>query len=67
MAYRITGGLNVGISRYNDSWKTLRKAAQVLLTPQAANRHIPIQKAEATQLMYDIAKSPKVRSLCPTS
>lgn len=52
----------MGISRYNDSWKKLRKAAQVLLNVQAANKHFPIQKAEATQLMYDIAKSPKVRS-----
>lgn len=60
MAYMITGGLNVGISRYNDSWKVLRKAAQAILTPQAIYQHLPIQKAEATQLMYDCLKSPKV-------
>lgn len=60
MAFTITGGLNVGISRYNDSWKVLRKAAQAVLTPQATNRHLPLQKAEATQLMYDFVKSPEV-------
>jgi len=63
MAHAITGGLNVGLSRYNDSWKALRKAAQVLLTPQAVKKHLPIQQAEATQLMYDIVNFPQVLTL----
>jgi cytochrome P450 len=55
-----TGGLHMAVSRYNDNWKVQRKAAQAVLTPQATNRHLPIQKAEATQLMYDCLKSPQV-------
>jgi cytochrome P450 len=60
LANMTTGGLNMAISRYNDNWKVQRKAAQTVLTPQATNRHLPIQKAEATQLMYDILKTPQV-------
>jgi hypothetical protein len=65
MAFTITGGMNIGICRYNDSWKILRKAAQAILTPQATLRHLPIQKAESTQLMFDMLKSPQVRHHCP--
>lgn len=61
MAFTITGGMNIGICRYNHSWKILRKAAQAILTPQATNRHLPIQKAESVQLMFDMLKSPQVR------
>lgn len=56
----VTGGMNVGLSRYNDSWKVLRKASQAILAPQATIRHLAIQKAEATQLMYDCLKTPQV-------
>jgi hypothetical protein len=62
MAFTITGGMNVGICRYNDNWKILRKAAQAILTPQATFRHLPIQKAESTQLVFDMLKYPQVRS-----
>ena len=45
----------------------MRKAMQLFLTRDALERYIPIQKAEATQLMYDILKQPEVssaRSIC---
>jgi hypothetical protein len=42
-------------------WRVLRKTAHVILTPQASEQHLPIQKAEATQLMYDILNDPEVR------
>ena len=66
LANLATGGLHMGISRYNDNWKVQRKAAQTILTPQATNRHLPIQRAEATQLMYDFLKTPQVSLGLPT-
>ncbi|KAJ7589603.1 cytochrome P450 [Mycena floridula] len=56
MVHVITGGLNLGLAQYTEVWRTLRKAAHTILTPQAVKRHLPIQKAEATQLMYDLVK-----------
>ncbi|KII85199.1 hypothetical protein PLICRDRAFT_116720 [Plicaturopsis crispa FD-325 SS-3] len=61
LADRVAGGLNLVLSRYPEPWRTLRKTAHAVLTPQATARHLPIQKAEATQLMYDILKDPKAR------
>lgn len=43
-----------------EEWRTLRKTAHAILTPQASAKHLPIQRAEATQLMYDLLKSPQV-------
>ena len=64
IAYTVTGGLNVGICRYNESWKILRRAAQAILTDQATNRNSLIQKAESTQLMFDMLRTPEVCSRC---
>lgn len=43
-----------------ETWRTLRKTAHAILTPQAVNEHLPIQKAEAIQLLYDFLTNPKV-------
>ncbi|KAJ7621343.1 cytochrome P450 [Roridomyces roridus] len=55
----VTGGLNMAFARYGDIWRTLRKTAHAILTPQATALHLPIQRAEATQLLHDILGSPK--------
>ncbi|KAJ7589614.1 cytochrome P450 [Mycena floridula] len=55
----VTGGYNIAFARYTEVWRTLRKAAHTILSPQASNRHLPMQKAEAIQLMYDLLKDPE--------
>jgi len=41
-------------------WRTLRKYAKEILTSQECQRHLEIQHAEATQLMFDILSEPTV-------
>ncbi|KAI3619486.1 cytochrome p450 [Moniliophthora roreri] len=55
----VTNGIHMGLGRYNDVWKIQRKVAQTILTPTAVQRHLPIQRAEATQVMYDFLKTPE--------
>ncbi|KAL0565905.1 hypothetical protein V5O48_016113 [Marasmius crinis-equi] len=57
----VTGGLNMALARYGEDWRTLRRAAHAILTPQMSAKHIPIQYAEATQLLFDILRTPDVR------
>ncbi|KAF7328682.1 putative cytochrome P450 [Mycena sanguinolenta] len=67
---RVTGGLNMGLARYNETWSTLRRTAHAVLTPQASVRHLPIQQAEASQLLHDILHQPEARpshSVIPAS
>ncbi|KAF5367063.1 hypothetical protein D9758_003939 [Tetrapyrgos nigripes] len=52
-------GLHLALTRYSDTWRTLRKVAHSILTPNAVVAHQPIQVAEATQLMYDMLHSPE--------
>ncbi|KAF7328683.1 putative cytochrome P450 [Mycena sanguinolenta] len=59
VADRVAGGLNMVLSRYNESWRTLRRTAHAVLTPQASVRHLPIQQAEASQLLHDILRQPE--------
>ncbi|KAJ6482554.1 cytochrome P450 [Mycena sanguinolenta] len=59
VADRVAGGLNMVLSRYTDTWKTLRRTAHAVLTPQASARHLPIQQAEASQLLHDILCHPE--------
>ncbi|KAF8142502.1 cytochrome P450 [Mycena galopus ATCC 62051] len=54
----ITGGMNM----VSDNWRTLRRTAHAVLTPQASARHIPIQLAEASQLLHDISRRPEACS-----
>jgi hypothetical protein len=38
----------------------LRRAAHEVLTPQACQRYLPIQEAEAAQLSYELLTNPAV-------
>lgn len=70
MADVVAGGVNMVLARYSDVWRVLRKNAHTMLTPKASLELLPIQRAEATQLMYDILQAPDVRllvSLCGPS
>ncbi|KAF9269296.1 cytochrome P450, partial [Marasmius fiardii PR-910] len=59
MANAITDGLNMALSRYSDEWRAMRKTAHVMLSPSAVQNHLPIQRAEATQVLYDFLKAPE--------
>jgi len=59
MADVITGGMNMVLARYTEDWRSLRKAAHAILTPQACTNHLPIQRAEASQLLFDLLKKPE--------
>ncbi|KAJ6480488.1 cytochrome P450 [Mycena vitilis] len=55
-----TGGMHLVLGRSNGkAWKIQRKAAGTVLTPQATIQHLPIQRAEATQLLYNILQTPE--------
>ncbi|KAJ6584421.1 cytochrome P450 [Mycena capillaripes] len=56
---RMTGGIHMVLSRSNHTWKTMRRAAATILTSQATIEHLPIQRAEATQLLHTIIHSPQ--------
>jgi len=55
----VTGGLNMAFAHYTENWRTLRRTAHAILTPQASARHVPIQQAEASQLLHDILRHPQ--------
>ncbi|KAF8649379.1 hypothetical protein AX16_005820 [Volvariella volvacea WC 439] len=51
---------NIGTARYADeTWKTLRKAAMMMLKPDNLERYRPAQRAEATHLMLDMVLNPE--------
>ncbi|KAF9024672.1 cytochrome P450 [Hymenopellis radicata] len=54
----VSDGLHFALARHDGVYRRLRKGVHTVLTPQAAARHIPVQQAEATQLMYDLMKEP---------
>ncbi|KAL0574270.1 hypothetical protein V5O48_007678 [Marasmius crinis-equi] len=62
MVDKVTDGLNLALGRYSEKWRALRKTAHAILTPKAVANHLPIQRAEATQALYDILKDPKAGS-----
>ncbi|KAK0235812.1 hypothetical protein EDD85DRAFT_953690 [Armillaria nabsnona] len=47
----------------SEVWRVLRKAAHTMLATQASLEYLPIQKAEAAQLMYDILQSVRVTNI----
>ncbi|KAF9024669.1 cytochrome P450 [Hymenopellis radicata] len=59
LAQIVSDGLHFAFARHDGDWRVLRKGAHTVLTPQAAARHIPIEQAEATQLMYDLMREPE--------
>ncbi|KAJ6584471.1 cytochrome P450 [Mycena capillaripes] len=56
---RMAGGLYLPLSRSNHTWKTMRRTAATILTSQATIEHLPIQRAEATQLLHALIHSPQ--------
>ncbi|CAE7136164.1 unnamed protein product [Rhizoctonia solani] len=59
MADRVAGGLNMVLSGYTENWRTLRRVSHEILTPSACVRHVPIQRAESSQLLHDLLTNPK--------
>ncbi|TRM70158.1 cytochrome P450 [Schizophyllum amplum] len=55
----VTDGMNLPLSRYSDRWRRMRKAANHLLSSSAVLDYLPIQEAESTQLVFDIATTPE--------
>ncbi|KAK0451681.1 cytochrome P450 [Armillaria borealis] len=55
----ITGGNNIGFARYSDYWRRGRRVMHSMLTKKACVNHLTIQRAEASQLMYDYLVEPK--------
>ncbi|KAF7333337.1 putative cytochrome P450 [Mycena venus] len=55
----MTGGLQMALARSTPTYKILRKTSGAILTAQATAQHLPIQQAEATQLLYDILRTPQ--------
>ena len=43
-------------------YKNMRRAVMTLVSKEACARHVPVQAAEASQLMYDLLKRPEA---CP--
>ncbi|CAL1707421.1 unnamed protein product [Somion occarium] len=52
-------GLEMPWSRYGTHWRNMRRAAHDLLNKEACLSHLPIQRAEASQLMHDILQQPQ--------
>lgn len=59
IADRITGGMHMGVARYTQDWRMLRRVAHEILTPNACAQHLPIQRAESSQLLHDFLVEPK--------
>ncbi|KAG7451644.1 cytochrome P450 [Guyanagaster necrorhizus] len=55
----VTGGNNLGFARYSDYWRRGRRVMHSMLTKKACINHLNIQRAEASQLMYDYLVEPK--------
>ncbi|ETW76168.1 cytochrome P450 monooxygenase 34, partial [Heterobasidion irregulare TC 32-1] len=55
----ITHGKNMGLARYSQFWRRCRRLAQTMFTKEACVTYLPIQQAEATQLMYDLLNEPE--------
>ncbi|KAK2755050.1 hypothetical protein FQN54_006578 [Arachnomyces sp. PD_36] len=51
-------GTHILFSPYGPGWKSIRKAAQALFTPRELHQMLPIQNAEATQMVYDMIHDP---------
>ena len=53
----------ISFSVDDPNWSLLRRAARSVMTVQKCAEHLPIQRAESIQFMYDVMKDPQVRSL----
>ncbi|KAG8733043.1 hypothetical protein FRC11_009045 [Ceratobasidium sp. 423] len=59
MADLVAGGMNMVLAPYTEDWRTLRRASHAILTQQACAGHLPIQRAEAAQLLHDCLTTPE--------
>ncbi|CAL1714344.1 unnamed protein product [Somion occarium] len=59
VAELVSGGFELPLTRYGETWRIMRKAAHDMISKEACNRHLPIQRAEASQLMFDLVGSPQ--------
>ncbi|KAL1663426.1 cytochrome P450 [Schizophyllum commune] len=55
----ISGDLSVVFAHYTAKWRRVRKAEHLLLSIGTVRKYIPIQEAESTQLLYNLATTPK--------
>ncbi|KAF8578909.1 cytochrome P450 [Ramaria rubella] len=60
MAELVTGGMNIAIARYDKHWKPLRRVTHEILNRNSCmTTFLPVQQAEATQLMHDLLSQPQ--------
>ncbi|KAH8093929.1 cytochrome P450 [Cristinia sonorae] len=50
---------NVPLMRHGPMWKEYRRVFREILSREACVAHMPLQHAEASQLMYDLLKEPE--------
>ncbi|KAL1665077.1 cytochrome P450 [Schizophyllum commune] len=55
----VTGGWALFLCRYNEKWRKLRKASQMLLAPSVVKTYQPLQEGESTQLAFDFLETPE--------
>ncbi|KAL1673429.1 cytochrome P450 [Schizophyllum commune] len=55
----ISGDLSIVFAHYTAKWRRVRKAEHLLLSIGTVRKYIPIQEAESTQLLYNLATTPK--------
>ncbi|KAF9269294.1 cytochrome P450 [Marasmius fiardii PR-910] len=55
----VTDGLNMAGARYSSKWRAMRKAAHAILSPSIIEDHLPIQRAEAMQVLHDFLETPE--------
>ncbi|ELU41976.1 cytochrome P450 oxidoreductase, putative [Rhizoctonia solani AG-1 IA] len=53
------GRLGSWWNEHAEDWRTLRRASHAILTQQACAGHLPIQRAEAAQLLHDCLTTPE--------
>ncbi|KAK7051623.1 hypothetical protein VNI00_004602 [Paramarasmius palmivorus] len=56
---QVTNGLFLPLIPYNDLWRTQRKILNKILVPSAVPSHLPIQRAESFQLLFDVLHQPQ--------
>ncbi|EIN10090.1 cytochrome P450, partial [Punctularia strigosozonata HHB-11173 SS5] len=56
LAQEVTGGLNMVLARHSEQWRTMRKAAHTMLTPQATTRYMPDFRSFHLSLIVVIAR-----------
>ncbi|KAJ7810305.1 cytochrome P450 [Mycena olivaceomarginata] len=55
---KVTDGHHTAFARYSSNWKKSRRIITEWFNKEACARRLPIQQAEATQLMFDLVHSP---------